>query len=76
MTMGWSDSSKNARGGRGRQRAKTKEEQRIFDLNFGLRPKFFTRERTVENCQELAEPFERIDTELIHELLRTELNQN
>ena len=39
--MGWSDDSKNARGGRGRQRAKTKEEQRIFDLNFGLRPKFF-----------------------------------
>jgi hypothetical protein len=36
VTMGWSDGSKNARGGRGRQRAKTKEEQRIFDLNFGL----------------------------------------
>jgi hypothetical protein len=42
VTMGWSDGSKNARGGRGRQRAKTKEEQRIFDLNFGLRPKFFS----------------------------------
>jgi hypothetical protein len=41
VTMGWSDDSKNARGGRGRQRAKTKEEQRIFDLNFGLRPNFF-----------------------------------
>jgi hypothetical protein len=48
VTMGWSDGSKNARGGRGRQRAKTKEEQRIFDLNFGLRPKFFL---APEDCQ-------------------------
>jgi len=36
VTMGWSDDSKSARGGRGRQRAKTKEEQRIFYLNFQL----------------------------------------